>query len=425
MAMCSKIKSVINQRQRRMFMKNEIRREVRQRALSLDRKYKSHADKIITRRVLESEEYKNAEAVFCYVSTNSEPDTIDIIENALSNGKIVCVPKTMQNGVMKAVKIDSLSVLEKGFMGIYEPKGEEYSGKIDLAIVPCLSASYDGRRLGHGGGYYDRFLSGKDIYKMCLCFARLIRNDIPANENDIIMDKVVTDMKIIAHRSGPDIYPEQTVASARRALSLGADMIEIDIRFDADGDMVICHDNNSERVFGKDKLIGEMTTAEFLSLRHKNNPDYKSHLFSDYIDAGIKPLLLHIKEGGENITKILDFLKEKNYLQNIIMGVSAPGDIERVKEYDREIPVLAFIKNESFIDAAIDSGADFVRLWQKYATKEHIDHINSRGKKVWIMLGNTDGYETGYTSAEFFDFLLSEDVDGILINEVNFAFDRM
>ena len=37
-------------------------------------------------------------------------------------------------------------------------------------------------------------------------------------------------MKLIAHRSGPVDYPEQTILSARQALELGADMVEIDVR---------------------------------------------------------------------------------------------------------------------------------------------------------------------------------------------------
>ena len=64
---------------------------------------------------------------------------------------------------------------------------------------------------------------------------------------------------LIAHRCGPDVYPEQSIASARHALSLGADFVEMDIQYTCDGIPVICHDPNVERIFGMDKLCSDMT----------------------------------------------------------------------------------------------------------------------------------------------------------------------
>ena len=59
-------------------------------------------------------------------------------------------------------------------------------------------------------------------------------------------------MKIIAHRCGPTIYPEQTMTSARLALKNGADYVEIDVRYSKDKIIVCSHDANTQRVFGAD-----------------------------------------------------------------------------------------------------------------------------------------------------------------------------
>ncbi len=225
-------------------------------------------------------------------------------------------------------------------------------------------------------------------------------------------------MLIIAHRSGPVEYPEQTVESALLALKDGADMVEIDLRFSADGRIIVCHDDNAERVFGVDKKTDELTADEFVSLCHKENSSYHGHLFEDYINAGVKPLLLHIKEGGEKINTILDFISAKNYLGNIVMGVANPEDVARVKKYDKNIPVLAFMKNAQMLDACIAEGADFIRLWQGWTRAEYVERIHSADRGVWIMAGNADGYETGYTSMEFLDFIREIGVDGVLVNNV-------
>ena len=83
-------------------------------------------------------------------------------------------------------------------------------------------------------------------------------------------------MKIIAHRSGPTVFPEQTIRSALFAKENGADLVEIDVRFTKDKKLAVSHDENAARVFGVDKNIGEMSSDEFAALRHKNAMDLTS-----------------------------------------------------------------------------------------------------------------------------------------------------
>ena len=73
---------------------------------------------------------------------------------------------------------------------------------------------------------------------------------------------------LIAHRCGPSIYPEQSVASAQYALRCHADMVEMDVQFTSEGVPVICHDLNTERVFGVDCLVRDMSYETFMALRH-------------------------------------------------------------------------------------------------------------------------------------------------------------
>ena len=71
------------------------------------------------------------------------------------------VPKCISKGIMEVYKIRSFDDLEPGKYGILEPKEgcEKISPKaIHLALIPCLSCSMKGERLGYGGGYYDRYL---------------------------------------------------------------------------------------------------------------------------------------------------------------------------------------------------------------------------------------------------------------------------
>ena len=70
----------------------------------------------------------------------------------------------------------------------------------DLVIVPCLCAGKNGERLGHGAGYYDRFLQGSRWLKICLCLEENIREDIPMGQHDLYMDLVITEENIYENR---------------------------------------------------------------------------------------------------------------------------------------------------------------------------------------------------------------------------------
>ena len=62
--------------------------------------------------------------------------------------------------------------------------------------VPCISAGKDLRRIGHGAGYYDRFLPKTEAVKICLCFAKLLAENIPTDAYDVPMDMVITEEDI-------------------------------------------------------------------------------------------------------------------------------------------------------------------------------------------------------------------------------------
>ena len=172
--------------------KRELRLKCAEIRKNLTPEYIKTASERIAAEVLKAPEYVAAESVFIYVSMPDEPETRDIITDALERGKTVLVPKCVGDNML-AVKIRSLDDLRLGAFGIPEPLGgEAWSGGIDLAIVPCAAASKDLNRLGHGRGYYDRFLAGREIFKLCLCFDKLLC-DVPTETHDIKMDMVITE----------------------------------------------------------------------------------------------------------------------------------------------------------------------------------------------------------------------------------------
>ena len=177
--------------------KNALRRELRDWAAKLTEDYRRASDAAIRQSILDSEVWQSAKAVFVYVSMWTEPDTRALLEDALAAGKALYVPLCRPGGVLEAVRIRSVGELRPGTLSIPEPPEDgERAQTPDLAVVPCVCASRDGRRLGHGAGYYDRFLEKTPCRTLCLCYEALLSEEIPTDEHDVRMDAVVTEKRM-------------------------------------------------------------------------------------------------------------------------------------------------------------------------------------------------------------------------------------
>lgn len=185
--------------------KKALRKDIKEKQRALEKEYTEQADRQICRNILDMAEYKNAKAVFCFVGTKDEIDTVPILEQVLVDGKTLLVPKCHKADIntMDAYEITSLDQLEAGNYGIMEPiEGTRLAepDEIDFAVIPCLSCDREGHRLGHGGGYYDRYLADEDYRQGDKCFPRtvvcrerLMVEKIPCEKTDQTMDIVVSE----------------------------------------------------------------------------------------------------------------------------------------------------------------------------------------------------------------------------------------
>lgn len=174
--------------------KKKLRCEIKDLTAGLSAEYRRMADGEIFDHIVSLPEYERAATVFCFVGTDSEIDTVPILTDAWKKGKRVCVPKCVGKGIMKAYQICELEDLKEGSYGILEPSEASdviLPEEIDLVLAPCLSCGSDGKRLGYGGGYYDRYLERVAAPKAALCRKRLMREDIPVDVHDFRMDMVI------------------------------------------------------------------------------------------------------------------------------------------------------------------------------------------------------------------------------------------
>jgi 5-formyltetrahydrofolate cyclo-ligase len=183
--------------------KPAIRKELLRRRDAIPPEVRRAKDRLILERLLSLEEFKNAGTVFFYASFRTEFDTTELIKISLAAGKRAVLPKVdREKQELVLYEIKDFSELGPGYMGIPEPTSPETPvsiNDIDLVIIPGAGFDPMGNRIGYGGGYYDRLLSGmqKHVPVIAPAYEEQIIDSIPSESHDIKVQMIITDRQLI------------------------------------------------------------------------------------------------------------------------------------------------------------------------------------------------------------------------------------
>jgi 5-formyltetrahydrofolate cyclo-ligase len=184
-------------------MKKEIRSTILKKRNSMLFSEVLEKSERIKEQVFKMDEFKDAKTILFYVSYDNEVYTHEMIKESLQIKKQVVVPKTYMN--KRTILCSSLTKWDDLLTGAYnilEPRQEYFNEvsleSIDLIIIPGVAFDYQGNRIGHGMGYYDRLLKKKiNAYRLGLAFELQIVKNIPTEPHDVKVEKIVTEEHII------------------------------------------------------------------------------------------------------------------------------------------------------------------------------------------------------------------------------------
>lgn len=184
-----------------MMTKSEQRKEMLARRDMEDSGVRLKHSRIICETLRAQEFYREAESVYCYVSFRSEVDTRGLLQTILSDGKRLFVPKIEtfeEKREMRFYEIHAVEELSPGYYGIQEPggcaSGEGELHPAGLMLMPGAAFDRSGRRIGYGGGYYDRYLERyPGFYKAALAFECQLCEKVVQEETDVRVNAVITE----------------------------------------------------------------------------------------------------------------------------------------------------------------------------------------------------------------------------------------
>jgi 5-formyltetrahydrofolate cyclo-ligase len=140
--------------------------------------------------VLGMPELQMAGTVAAYVSIGTEPGTQGLIFALWKRGTYVLLPVLLPGGDLDWASYEGPDSLVPGPRGLLEPR-EQRRGvtaitSADLVIAPAVAVDPAGRRLGRGGGSYDRALArvGPAVLTIALLYDGELVSHVPADEHD-------------------------------------------------------------------------------------------------------------------------------------------------------------------------------------------------------------------------------------------------
>jgi 5-formyltetrahydrofolate cyclo-ligase len=193
--------------------KKILRKELRKLLLKITEKdLVSQSDEIF-KKIISLKQYQESKNISIYLHMpKGEVRTEDLLKHALKSGKNCYVPYIINNTEMEMVRIHSWEEFlsyPKSKWGYPEPSGMTEdtialkNDGLDMIIVPGMAFDLNGNRLGHGKGYYDRYIErAREFSKLrnmenpyCVSLSlkeQLLNKVIPTDQYDIKPDVIVT-----------------------------------------------------------------------------------------------------------------------------------------------------------------------------------------------------------------------------------------
>ena len=150
----------------------------------------------ITARLLDLPEVAKASVVAAYVGVGTELPTLPLVSALAARGVTVLLPVLLDDDGLAWGAYEG--TLVEGRRGLLEPSARDASlTSADVVVVPGVAYDLSGRRLGRGGGSYDRALATVTAPAVGLALDEEVVDEVPVEPHDRRVDVVVTPTRVV------------------------------------------------------------------------------------------------------------------------------------------------------------------------------------------------------------------------------------
>ncbi len=178
-----------------MVDKAAFRWSMQERERSIPVFQREESDLLLQRQFLALADVQQAETILLFYSMKNEINTRPILTALQMQGKRVLLPRCLPQHQMEARVYHPKQMKQHPF-GMWEPDEDcavVKKDEIDLILVPALCFDRQGRRMGRGGGFYDRYLAGYAGRTVGLCREALLCDEVPVDPWDRPVELVATE----------------------------------------------------------------------------------------------------------------------------------------------------------------------------------------------------------------------------------------
>ncbi len=191
----------------------------------------------------------------------------------------------------------------------------------------------------------------------------------------------------IGHRGARAYEPENTLRSFKKAVEMGVDAVELDVRKTKDGQLVVIHDADVKKTTDGKGLVSELTLKEikeFSAEKGEKIPTLKEAL--DFLDKKAK-IIIELKEAGIEM-QVLDIVRENGLQKNVIIVSFIEDALRKVRNLDKEVETgLIYVKHKNPVKAALDLEASYLLPLYRFTHTANVKkaHDNNLRIIVWTI----------------------------------------
>ena len=193
----------------------------------------------------------------------------------------------------------------------------------------------------------------------------------------------------IGHRGARAYAPENTLKSFKKALEIGVDAIELDVRKTKDGHLAVLHDADVKRTTNGEGLVSELTLKEIKDLDAGSGekiPTLEETL--DFLDKKVR-VFVELKETGIE-KEVLSMVHEKRLEKNVVIVSFLEDALTKVRELDKDIETgLIYARHKNPLKAALELKANYLLALYSFTHTANVEKAYEYGLKVIVWTINS------------------------------------